>query len=112
MSRIPTPESRRRSAEVSQSDRGILFFIISLGRNCIPDDSANKLLTPAQRRMVIGMGFGAMLNFQIIGTPLRLGNWLLSNMDLHSMTLRLLNGVAIEVDEEVVEAVLIIVNAP
>nr|GMC82751.1 uncharacterized protein LOC109189836 [Ipomoea batatas] len=35
-------------------------------------------------------------------TPLRLGNWLLSNLDIHSMTLKLSNGAAIDVDEEAV----------
>ncbi|XP_031097560.1 uncharacterized protein LOC116001763 [Ipomoea triloba] len=52
------------------------------------------------------MGFGAMLTFQITDTPLRLGYWLLSNLDLQSMLLKLPNGLAIEVDEEAVEVVL------
>jgi len=67
---------------------------------------ANQLLTAGQQRTVIAMGFGAMLTFQITDTPLRLGYWLLSNLDLQSMSLKLPNGLAIEVDEEAVEVVL------
>nr|GLL21437.1 uncharacterized protein LOC109179738 isoform X2 [Ipomoea trifida] len=66
---------------------------------------ANKLLTAGQRRTVIAMGFGPMLNFQIADTPLRLGHWLLSNLDIDSMHLKLPNGLALNVDEEAVEAV-------
>nr|GMD88197.1 uncharacterized protein LOC109179738 isoform X1 [Ipomoea batatas] len=58
------------------------------------------------------MGFGAMLNFQITDTPLRLGYWLLSNLDLQSMSLKMPNGQAIEVDEEAVEAVLGLPRGP
>nr|GMC69403.1 hypothetical protein Iba_chr03aCG6250 [Ipomoea batatas] len=50
---------------------------------------ANKLLTAPQRRAVIGMGH-----------PLLLGYWLLSNLDLHSMSLRLPNEVATPMDED------------
>nr|GLL41939.1 uncharacterized protein LOC109179738 isoform X2 [Ipomoea trifida] len=73
---------------------------------------ANQLLTVGQRRTVIAMGFGAMLNFQITDTPLRLGYWLLSNLDLQSMSLKMPNGQAIEVDEEAVEAVLGLPRGP
>nr|GMC64727.1 uncharacterized protein LOC109189836 [Ipomoea batatas] len=66
---------------------------------------ANKLLTTGQRRTVIDMGFGTMLNFQIADTPLRLGHWLLSNLDIDSMQLKLPNGLALNVDEEAAEAV-------
>ncbi|XP_031106756.1 uncharacterized protein LOC116011343 [Ipomoea triloba] len=66
---------------------------------------ANKQLTAGQRRTVIAMGFGPMLNFQIADTPLRLGNWLLSNLDIDSMQLKFPNGLTLKVDEEAVEAV-------
>nr|GMC95766.1 uncharacterized protein LOC109155623 isoform X1 [Ipomoea batatas] len=66
---------------------------------------ANKLLTAGQRRTVIAMGFGPMLNFHIADTPLHLGNWLLSNLDIDSMQLKLPNGLTLKVDEEAVEAV-------
>nr|GMC78938.1 uncharacterized protein LOC109179738 isoform X1 [Ipomoea batatas] len=73
---------------------------------------ANKLLTAGQRRTVIAMGFGPMLNFQIVDTPLRLGHWLLSNLDIDSMQLKLPNGLALNVDEEAVEAVFWLPRGP
>nr|GME04441.1 uncharacterized protein LOC109179738 isoform X1 [Ipomoea batatas] len=68
---------------------------------------ANKLLTAGQCRTIVGMLFDLMLNLQITDTPLRrLGNWLLSNLDLHPMSVNLPNGCTLEVNEEVLEVVL------
>nr|GMC77854.1 uncharacterized protein LOC109179738 isoform X2 [Ipomoea batatas] len=53
-----------------------------------------------------------VFNFQIADTPLRLRKWLLLNLDMYSMTLKMPNGVAIVVDDEDVEAVFVLPRGP
>nr|GMC75042.1 uncharacterized protein LOC109155335 [Ipomoea batatas] len=67
---------------------------------------ARKKFSRRQQGAVRALGFGKLLDLEVVQTPGRMGRWLLENFDPETMSLRLGNGVSLPIQEEDVEATL------
>nr|GLL27330.1 uncharacterized protein LOC109179738 isoform X2 [Ipomoea trifida] len=67
---------------------------------------ARKKFSRRQQGAVRALGFGKLLDLEVVQTPGRMGRWLLENFDPKTMSLRLGNGVSLPIQEKDVEATL------